>query len=757
MAHTRWAIVRIAQLAGAGTQKRAEPFRHQPWLALLGSSGGYFYCRQHARSGLQAIQPPGNQIVLLSKSAVIGYRPDIDGLRAIAILSVVAFHAGIPGAQSGFVGVDIFFVISGYLITGLLLDELSTTHRVHLGRFVARRIRRLLPPFACVLAATMLLAAISVFPNELPRMGKAAIAAATVSANFHFLAYAGGYFDPSTDLMPFLHTWSLAVEEQYYLIWPVLLMGVWLIAARLRKQELTWVAGALLLTGVISFVGNIVFIQQQQALVFYMMPFRAWEFSIGGLLVLARLRLEKQDPWLGEILFSLGFALLAYSIMGLDPQAAYPGWQALIPVIGSALVIAGGGNLQARLPGRILGNGVMIRIGLLSYSWYLWHWPLLALTRAHELGVRSWPRDLLVSALALLLAWLTYHLVEFPIRYKRPFGFKTTRTTIYSGVLVSLLLIALATGLIEFGKLQVLRLNEALGSSSNGDQFLGSQCQKTSSTENCTLGPMTAAPRVLAWGDSHIGHWHPLFEKEAARLGEKILLRVGFACPPLMDAVPYKQNRGNIECGRHNDQVIEEIRNDAAGGALVGVVLSARWNEYLARQETDPGAMSAMALADHWKDLGSRGEGALHVGVAPYDHPGAVRVFEASLARTIEELTRLRLRVLVIAPTPELYFNGPQCLYLRSEGDCVVPRSRVEERRLATMRVLTNAAAGHSNVRIYDPINEFCDANTCFAKRHGVSQYTDHNHVSPTKALATALALQPLVTWVSGGPMAADN
>lgn len=677
------------------------------------------------------------------------YRPDIDGLRAIAILAVVAYHSGIPFTPGGFIGVDIFFVISGYLITGLLLKEISSTGRIHIGRFVARRVRRLLPAFFVVSISALGASALLMFPQELPRLAKSAIAASLISSNFHFLKFSGGYFDPSTDLMPLLHTWSLGVEEQYYLVWPIMLWSLWHLSTHLGKQQSRLIPLSLFLLFIFSLAANIFFVQELHATVFYLMPFRAWEFALGGLLVWLGPRLQHLPKWGSEILFAFGSSLIIYSILYFSDNLTYPGWHALLPVLGTAIVIASGCNASSTCSQHLLACKPMVSIGMLSYGWYLWHWPMLALVRAHDLGTRVILRDITISIIALFLSWLTYRLIESPIRYARPWAFKTTRGSLMLGFGLTLLIIAAASLVSEYGKKRAGQLGEITASATDPEELERLQkCAATQSAEDCSIGQANTPIRIIAWGDSHVAHWAPLLATEAKRNQTRILIRSAPTCPPLLGAVPYKGNRGLLECGKLNEETFLEINKTAITGKLTGLIVSARWNEYLARQETDPGAMTAWALAGNWQSLGPNGEGSAPVGTAPYDHPGSVATMATAASQTIDRLLHLGVRVLLIAPVPELYFNGPQCLYLRSDEQCTVPRGKVEERRKAAMAVLQLAAKGKENVQIYDPIDEFCDQKTCYTKRHGIIQYTDHNHLSPVKAQALVSALAPHLSWL---------
>ena len=306
-----------------------------------------------------------------------GFRPDIEGLRGIAVLIVVLFHCGIPGFSGGFVGVDVFFVLSGYLITGLLVAEIQKTSELSLLQFYARRARRLLPASALTLVVTILLGAIILAPSELDLVGHAARAAALYSSNIFFDKNAGDYFAPNVRSNPLLHTWSLAVEEQFYLFWPLLILlglRVW----RSMKSLVTVLSG---LT-IISLGTGVWFTANGGTFAFYELPARAWEFGIGGLAVLLP-RSTLKIPvgwwlafgWLG-ILAILGSA---HFILG---DTSFPGWIALIPVMGTVAALIAGTEHPRLGVGVLLYSDPLQMLGRLSYSWYLWHWPFLVFAAA---------------------------------------------------------------------------------------------------------------------------------------------------------------------------------------------------------------------------------------------------------------------------------------------------------------------------------------------------------------------------------------
>ena len=347
--------------------------------------------------GLSPISAPPLGILEGTKTAAaLGYRPDIDGLRAIAILTVVGSHVGLPWWSGGYVGVDVFFVISGFLITSLLVTEAVQYRRIHLWAFYARRVRRLLPAFLTVLLGTLLLGAIYLvsLDGEQQGLAKSAIAAVLLNANHYFWHATGGYFDRPAELQPLLHIWSLSVEEQYYLIWPVALIGLlyWQPRFDYRRK----VAAALFFVAFVSFLFSVWCLSRTQSAAFYLMPARAWELAIGAIAALIPLQAQSsRSAIVGIALGYGGLAAIAFAVTMYNQTTPFAGGAALLPVLGAVAIIAGNGLAPNGLPTRLLSSKAMVGIGLVSYSWYLWHWPLLAITRTVRPGAPDLPRDFL--------------------------------------------------------------------------------------------------------------------------------------------------------------------------------------------------------------------------------------------------------------------------------------------------------------------------------------------------------------------------
>ncbi len=348
------------------------------------------------------------------------YRPDLEGLRGVAILLVLLCHVRIPGAEAGFVGVDVFFVLSGFLITGLLVDEHERTGRIGLGRFYARRARRILPAAALVLATTLVAARFVVSPLDLRRIADDGLAASLSLANMRFALDATDYFGP-VDASPMLHFWSLAIEEQFYLLWPILLLTV----ARIARPRLAMAALSIaVLAG--SFILCSALTDISSAWAYFSLPTRAWQLAAGGLLVLGSPLLGRLPQAVAAAVGWLGAALLGASLVAIGPTTAYPGLASLLPTLGAVALIASGGVIGS--PGWIaLARAPLRWLGRISYSLYLWHWPILVLGPM-ALGL-GWATDegaaedlamrVGLVGIAIVLAAATWALVEQPFRRGR--------------------------------------------------------------------------------------------------------------------------------------------------------------------------------------------------------------------------------------------------------------------------------------------------------------------------------------------------
>ena len=351
-------------------------------------------------------------------------RLDIQGLRAVAVIVVVAFHAGLP-LPGGFVGVDVFFVISGFVITGMLLRELEANGRLRLTLFYARRIKRLLPALTLVLLVTLALTFLfgSPFDGQQSTTAKTAIGAILMFANGVIFLNSGDYFATPPTNNPLLNTWSLSVEEQFYLVFPAVLGLLWWFGRHRSSERRIRVAMAGIgLGAVLSFAvcvamsyGHLGFrLSDPDWFAFYSSPTRAWEFAIGGIVFLLLHRVRRDLPQSGAtLLFWTGLIGIAASCLVISESSVFPGWVVLLPVLSTCLVLIGGGSHPSGA--KVLTNGPMVRVGDASYSWYLWHWPLIAFGVMLFPSVASGP--VLASILGLALALLTLRVLENPVRF----------------------------------------------------------------------------------------------------------------------------------------------------------------------------------------------------------------------------------------------------------------------------------------------------------------------------------------------------
>lgn len=366
------------------------------------------------------------------------YRPDIDGLRALAILLVVVYHYF--GVLGGYIGVDIFFVISGYLITQQILTALNT-NTFSLADFYAKRIRRILPALAVVICSCLIFSWFFLFPTDFVLLGKHSTAGILNISNF-VLWSESGYFDTASTRKPFLHFWSLGIEEQFYLVWPLLLIAFF----KFRRHMFA----SLMILTLASFIANVVAMQFDRSFAFYMPVTRFWELSAGGILAYfvvqhtARTKNAQNIHWpFGhQSLPVIGFCLIAFATAILNHKSAFPGYWALLPVLGACLMIAPT-NKKSRALGFLCSKPALF-IGRISFSLYLWHWPVLLLSQSADIKSRS--AKFIALIICFVLAWLTYRLIEQPFRSIKITP-KNTYKFILTGIIVSLV-IALSGWLI---------------------------------------------------------------------------------------------------------------------------------------------------------------------------------------------------------------------------------------------------------------------------------------------------------------------
>jgi len=473
------------------------------------------------------------------------FRPDIQGLRAIAILLVVLYHAHVPGIRGGYVGVDVFFVISGYLITGQLVRELAKSGRISLTRFYLKRVRRLLPAAVIVIVGTLCVAWAFAPPLLSKSLSVDGIFAALYTLNYRLAVEGVNYQNAGAAPSAFQHFWSLGVEEQFYLFWPLLILLTVLLTRRWWRELLpVFFVGII----VISLYVSQYLLATDAPMSYFSVESRAWEFGVGALVALASAPLARVRPGIRLWMSLAGLAAILCSGLFYTDATQFPGIHALVPVLGTALAISAGCGTRIRSEA-VLDNRVMQWLGQVSYPWYLWHWPVLVLAPYIWPGVTfTWTVDLGLMALALLLAAATYYVLELPVR---KFAF---HSAVWAVAGISLMTAAVATGTFVDSRVTSLLTASAPANPSaptapvrSGadkkvtDPFAGqltsgpvnpSVLKAVSDTPNypadcivsfaattspkCLIGPdgsETSAPagsnRVVLLGDSHAGEWFP--------------------------------------------------------------------------------------------------------------------------------------------------------------------------------------------------------------------------------------------------------
>jgi peptidoglycan/LPS O-acetylase OafA/YrhL len=652
------------------------------------------------------------------------YRPVIDGLRAIAVLAVVAYHFGLP-LPGGFTGVDVFFVLSGYLIGGLLWQELGTTGRLRLGRFWLRRIRRLAPAFFTMLAATALAGWFVLLPYDFREFGKEAISATLWLSNVYFWRGAG-YFDGASEDKPLLHTWSLSVEEQFYIVLPLLFLAL----ARWRGH-LPAVLAALWALSLAACIG---LTATQPTATFYLFPFRAWEL-LTGVLAAILLRDRRLPGWVALA----GLALILAGLVLIRAGGGFPGWQAMIPVAGTALV------LVARDEGpvaRLLSHPLPVFVGLISYSLYLWHWPVMVLSRYWRDGWSGWPEAAGWLALALALSVASWALVERPVRRAATLG-----PRLLAGGFAAAVAVSLAFGLVLWrGDGLVGRFGpEARVQIAASQDFLQdwSRCTTPADgpfagVETCAIGP-DGPPRVVIWGDSHLRALMDGLAVAADSAGVPGVILWHAGCPPLTGitktetAATPAQDAACTAATARTLSGIAELRPAA-------VLMVGRWAYYASGSGIGLDAQNLITLAPD----GVTGD-------------SQTALYAAAWQETVARLARATPEIFVFRQVPELPDHDSRALaralaHHRIDAAGAIAAGTVAPATLAprsAAEAAIAALAATGALTLIDPWPMICTPD-CTAVHDGQGWYFDNNHLTNAGAIALAPLFAPV--FAAAGP-----
>ena len=677
-----------------------------------------------------------------------GFRPDIEGLRAVAVIAVVLYHAGIPGFGGGFIGVDVFFVISGFLITGLLWREVATTNTVALGRFYGARARRLLPAAATVGIATALVVAVVRPPLQARSVFLDGIACALYAGNYRFAMHGTDYLASDLPPSPFQHYWSLGVEEQFYLVWPVLIIGTAWLVHRLRAgaaARATPYAVVLVLVAAASLAAAVLWTRTSPAWAFFSLPTRAWELAAGGLVALSIHQWRRLPLLPATIVGWGGLALIVLTCTQLGPRTPYPGTAALLPVLGTALVIGAGPVTGGLGAGRVLCRPAMRAIGRVSYSWYLWHWPVLLLMPPLLGEPAGLPARLSATAVSGGLAVITLHLVENPGRFaaalRRSAKASLTVAAAASAAAACACMLLLNVVPVPVGhgaaapranivavppttiapamspeeaavQHAFAQARDAVAASaglravpSNLDPPLAkAPADKAAVFVNgcvrswreigqgeCATGDIASPTTVALVGDSHAAMWNPAFQHLAEQRHWRLETLAKVTCPlqDLHITSPYL-GREYTECEQWRAQIVNRLK--AEHPRLVVLDMSRRYGADFGFTSYDPA----------WID---------------------------TLGRTVAQLRSIGAAVLVLGPVPDPGSSVPTCLsgHVDDATACAPARPvAVDDGGVSAERAATTAGGGH----YADLTDLFCTADRCPVIVGNTLVFRDDNHVT---------------------------
>ena len=680
------------------------------------------------------------------------FRGDIQGLRGIAVLLVVLFHASIPGFKGGFVGVDIFFVLSGYLITGNLLRELQSNGRIRFREFYARRIRRLLPASLLVLFTTLVVVAIW-FPSVLlPGVALDISSAGLYLSNIDFAVRATDYFSSSVIPSPVLHFWSLGVEEQFYLFWPLLIA----LATLKRKAP----ALKVFLLALTVFITSLTFanwlLPRNQPWAFFSLPTRAWELILGALLASAVRFTSKLPRSIAALVGLAGLVMVIYSGLTQSDPLRFPGFTALTPTLGAFLLIMAGSIEASTFPSKLLAFKPLQGLGKISYSLYLWHWPVLVIPQVIAVSELSMAKRALLALFSIVLAALTERWVERPFRRGFLISVRPRRNIVIAGILAALLAVSafsadyLATGSLRnkhggasaaaersFIDSLVIKSTpvhtvaprpatvnfpvpanlepDLLNAGSNRPIPYGDRCHTQmnlkASTAPCLYGDTTSATTVVLFGDSHALAWFPAMNQVAKEMHWKLLSLTMSACSPA-DIPAFNRDTNSFmkNCPIWRAASIKRII--AVHPYLIVVTGTSGFETVL-----------------HGKEL--RGD-------------ERNSVFRSGMNRTISQLKSGGGHVVMISDTPSLAQNPVVCLsaHPKSTLSCATPVSQAIS---SEWIVLETQIAKVNLIPLIKPQLWVCPTSPCPVVIGNILTYFDAGHMTATFSQALAGRLKSAI------------
>ncbi|MNJ21238.1 O-acetyltransferase OatA [compost metagenome] len=649
------------------------------------------------------------------------YRPEIDGLRAISVIAVLLFHIGASSFTGGFVGVDVFFVISGFLITSIIRKEIEA-NSFSIASFYDRRIRRIFPALLTMIGSTIVFGFFILLPGEYQKLGISAVYSVASISNFFFFNNTG-YFDAAAQTMPLLHTWSLAVEEQFYFGLPLLLLALFGIS--LKRFSAPVIGIALITIG--SFTWGIFGIQTDPKAAFFLPQYRVWELGIGALLAFVSTRSREAVPrWVLEALPMAGIALISYAVLTFSEKEPFPGFKALIPTIGAALILyqAGASNLVNKL----LQLQPAPFIGKISYSLYLWHWPVIVYWQTYAgKSELSNAETFGITCLSLIIAWLSWRFIEQPFR-----KLQVRRVaSIGLGLTVALFVGALGFTVNKLDGFPARISSDSLALTSK-DKMWEYTCPQAvpngPAQGYCAVGAdwATADTHGVIWGDSHAEHFLPILDSAAKQAGVSIILIR--SCAPMFgtEAVqayfPLGPTFQEYCTGRRTETI--KLLNSMPDIKLV--ILAAAWSSYPMRLYTPEEGHEKIAK---WL---------VKPVFSPEANTHGQPLLKLSLNSLISEIGINDRRISIIGDVPNINFDPVACAYSKQQSllreDCtnrvrLIPRSEFDYRQSETMSTLRSLKSSSPAVDVLIPGDYLCSNKGCTTYIDGVFIYRDSDHI----------------------------
>jgi len=668
----------------------------------------------------------------------VGFRPDVQGLRAVAVIIVLLFHANAPFLPGGFVGVDVFFVISGYLITGLLLREALAHGRISLAGFYARRARRILPAATVVLIATLLLTVAFLPQIRWRSIGTEAATAAVYVVNW-VLAGGTDYMNPDVMASPLQHFWTLSVEEQFYIVWPLVLIAVLAITARTasRRASKNVDAGRLLRfagIGILaifipSLAWSIHYTTINPAPAYFITTTRLWELALGAMVAVFAPLLARLPNFAAQALgwAGLGGILLA-SVWYTAKEPAFPGTAALLPTLASAAIIVAGMSGRAETGvGRLLSLRPMRWVGDLSYSLYLWHWPLIVVATYLLGGTLGFGWGLAITALSFVPSWLSYRFIENPFRDWPRLKLSASHALAAGSGLVAAsaaiagLVILLPNAVAGADPVASAITPRAIDARDDNSELYREGCQletEESTPKECVFGDTKSNTTVALAGDSHAAALMPALDTIAKRNGWRLVTYTKSACS--FATIPQTHaGREFPQCDEWTDEAFTDVMTERPD-LLVTVNAGRRgvWDDGKALKGTD-----------------------------------RYQAFEQTLRSDWQELNEAGIPVVAIADTPEMGIDVPECVSANPSDleACAVPKEQAVDNR---PHPEVDAAEGLPQTEVLDINHLLCPDDTCPAVIDDVLVWRDNQHLTATFSETLATPLEKELDQLSIAPVA---